>query len=184
MRVLAFLAACCIFLVNSARAEVGIREIGPAGAPRIEVFLSLSCPHCARFEAETLPTLVRAAEAGRLRLAIIDLPMSLAGFAASAALVCVPENQRPAVRARLLATQNAWSRAADPMAAVRAQAQAVGVPESQTRRCQEDQALRQTFRDRMTQAQARGISAVPAIASGHQIRVGFHGPQESLAFAR
>jgi protein-disulfide isomerase len=177
--VLAFLA-----VVPAAHAEIGVREIGPAGAPRVEVFLSLSCPHCARFETETLPALVRAAEQGRMRLAIIDLPMSLQGFAASAALACVPDAQRPAVRARLLASQEGWSRAADPMAAVRAEAAAAGVPDAQTRRCQEDQALRQVFRDRMAQAQARGISQVPAIVSAGQVRLGFRGPQEVLASTR
>lgn len=187
MRTVAVAAGVALALAASllpARAEPGVREIGPAGAPRVEVFLSPSCPHCARFETETLPALVRAAEQGRLRLAVIDLPMSLPGFAASAALACVPEAQRPAVRARLLATQDAWGRAADPMAAVRAEAQAAGVPEAQTRRCQEDPALRQAFRDRRAQAEARGVSAVPAIASGGQVRVGFRGPQESLALAR
>jgi len=171
-------------LAPAARAEVGVREIGPTGAPRVEVFLSLSCPHCARFETETLPALVRAAEQGRMRLVVIDLPMSLAGFAASAALACVPDAQRPAVRTRLLASQQAWSRATDPMAAVRAEAAAAGVPETQTRRCQEDQALRQAFRDRMAQAQARGVSQVPAIASAGQVRLGFRGPQDALASTR
>jgi protein-disulfide isomerase len=184
MRLLLLLVAVLLAVAPAAQAEVGVREIGPASAPRVEVFLSPSCPHCARFETETLPALVRAAEQGRLRLAIIDLPLSLPGFAASAALACVPEAQRPSVRAHLLARQDIWSRAADPIAAVRAEVQAVGIPEAQVRRCQDDQALRQTFRDRRAAAEARGISQVPAIASGQSVRVGLQGARESVALVR
>jgi protein-disulfide isomerase len=180
MRLLLLFAAL-LAVATVAQAEVGVREIGPAGAPRVEVFLSPSCPHCARFETETLPVLVRAAEQGRLRLVIIDLPLSLPGFAASAALACVPEAQRPSVRAHLLARQGAWSQAADSFAAVRAEVQVAGVPEAQIRRCQDDQALREIFRDRRAAAEARGVSQVPAIAAGGAVRLGFQGPRESLA---
>jgi protein-disulfide isomerase len=183
MRLLLLLAAL-LAVVPVAHAEVGVREIGPAGAPRVEVFLSLSCPYCARFETEILPALVRAAEQGRLRLAIIDLPLSLPGFAASAALACVPEAQRPGVRAYLLARQDAWRRAADPLAAVRAEIQTAGIPETQVRRCHDDQALRQVFRDRRAAAEARGISQVPAIASGGSVRVGLQAAREILALVR
>lgn len=107
------LAAPALLLAARARADGPLTEraIGKPDAPVTVVeYFSLTCPHCARFNHDTLPQ-IRAdlIDTGKIRYIFRDYPLDgLALAAAQVARSLPPERYVPFIDA-LLASQNRWA---------------------------------------------------------------------------
>ncbi len=91
------------------------RMVGSASAPvTVHEFFSLTCPHCARFAAETLPQIRKnLIDTGKLRWVYEDFPLDqVALMAAMVARALPPQRYEPFVLA-LLASQDRWAFARD-----------------------------------------------------------------------
>ena len=91
------------------------RSVGSATAPvTAREYFSLTCPHCARFAAETFPQIRKSLiDTGKLRWVFEDFPLDkLALAAAQVARSLPPERYDPFIEA-LLATQMRWAFARD-----------------------------------------------------------------------
>ena len=95
--------------------RLSARAVGSPTAPvTVREYFSLTCPHCARFAAETLPQLRKnLIDTGKLRWIYEDFPLDqVALTAAMVARALPPERYEPFVLA-LLASQDRWAFARD-----------------------------------------------------------------------
>ena len=91
------------------------RAVGSATAPvTAREYFSLTCPHCARFAAETFPQIRKnLIDTGKLRWVFEDFPLDqVALTAAMVARALPPDRYEPFVMA-LLASQMRWAFARD-----------------------------------------------------------------------
>ena len=91
------------------------RSVGSATAPvTAREYFSLTCPHCARFAAETFPQIRKSLiDTGKLRWVFEDFPLDqVALTAAMVARALPPDRYEPFVMA-LLASQMRWAFARD-----------------------------------------------------------------------
>lgn len=91
------------------------RAVGSATAPvSVKEYFSLTCPHCARFAAETLPQIRKnLIDTGKLRYIYEDFPLDqVALMAAMVARALPPARYEPFILA-LLASQDRWAFARD-----------------------------------------------------------------------
>ncbi len=126
-------------------AEVAADEkiLGQPDAPvTIIEYSSLTCPHCAAFHEETLPTLKETyIETGKVRLIIRDFPFDRFGLQAAMTAHCLPENQYFGFVDLLFEKQSVWSRASDPLASIQQIARFAGMTEQAFQDCLNDEAL-------------------------------------------
>lgn len=102
-----------LFAIRPARADTVIREasIGDAKAPVVATeWFSLTCPHCAAFAIQALPTIRdQVIATGKARLVFRDFPLDqVALTAAMVARSLPPERYEPFVGA-LFASQDRWA---------------------------------------------------------------------------
>ncbi len=109
--------------VQLAQAEPRLEErfIGAADAPvTIIEYSSLTCPHCARFHRETLPRLKEAyIDTGKVKLIYRDFPLNEIALRAAMMARCAEPARYFGLIEVLFRSQDRWSRAKDPMAALR-----------------------------------------------------------------
>ncbi len=96
------------------------RVMGKADAPiTIIEYASLTCPHCAAFDKETLPKLKEAyIDSGKAKLIYRDFPLDGLALRAAALARCAPADRYFALIDILFRQQDSWSRAKDPMEAL------------------------------------------------------------------
>lgn len=85
-------------------------SLGHADAPVTLVkYMSLTCPYCRRFQAETFPVLKRDyIDTGKVRLVIREFPIGKASGTATIALRCAPMSSYLELYGKFLAQQTAW----------------------------------------------------------------------------
>ncbi|MCW8952227.1 MAG: DsbA family protein [Rhodospirillales bacterium] len=100
--------------------RIGERVLGNADAPvTIIEYSSLTCPHCAKFHAETLPRIKKKyIENGKAKLVFRDFPFDRVGLAAATIARCVPQERYFGFIDILFASQGKWSSAPNPIEAV------------------------------------------------------------------
>ena len=127
---------------NPSRAEImkagALPEfsIGRADAPvTIIKYMSLTCPYCRRFQAETFPVLKRDyIDKGHVRLVLREFPIGKSSGNATIALRCAPMDKYLPLYEKFLAQQSAWvSQEVRPDAIFKV-AQQVGMTREQVRR--------------------------------------------------
>ena len=148
----------------------------PAAPVTVVEYLSITCSHCAAFDASTFPYVEQAyLQTGRIRMVIRELPtapvvVSSAGFllAKCAGL----DGYWGAVR-RLLARQAYVLGAADTDEAIRRAAEVVDLPEKAVARCLTDEtAIKRLNAERRTSLEA-GIDSTPTfIFNGRRLQPG------------
>jgi protein-disulfide isomerase len=92
------------------------RVLGKADAPVTLIeYASLTCPHCANFAMETLPTIKKDyIETGKVKLIYRDFPLDRLALTASMMARCAPEDRYYGLIETLFRTQDTWARASDP----------------------------------------------------------------------
>jgi protein-disulfide isomerase len=126
-------------------------------------YASLTCPHCAHFETETLPKLKSAyIDAGKVRLVYRDFPLD--GLALRAAMLarCAGRDRYFAFLDELFANQDSWAHADDPMAGLARIAKLGGMDEATFEKCLSDEALsKEVAQSRFDAEKALDITSTP-----------------------
>jgi protein-disulfide isomerase len=127
-------AARKLFGVSHALAdELPVRDderiLGQPEAPiTIIEYSSLTCPHCASFHKDTLPTIKKNwIEPGKARLVYRDFPLDGLALRAAALAQCVEGEAYFGFLEALFRGQSRWARAKDPTAALAQVARLAGI---------------------------------------------------------
>ncbi|MSO64446.1 MAG: DsbA family protein [Alphaproteobacteria bacterium] len=120
--------------------------LGSTDAPITVIeYMSLTCPHCARFHAETMPHLLKSyVEAGKVRLVLRDYPLDGAALQGAIVARCIsaesPERYFGFVQL-LFDRQTQWAGARDPMAELARLSRIAGVGPDQFQACLQNQSI-------------------------------------------
>jgi protein-disulfide isomerase len=167
---LALVVFCLIAAPSGARAQAAVpaptsddRVLGKADAPiTIIEYASLTCPHCAEFDKETLPKIKQDwIDTGKAKLVYRDFPLD--GVALRAAMVarCAPPERYFAFIDTLFQSQQSWARNDWEPALVRI-AKLGGMSEDQFKKCIGDDALSNSVvQMRTTAANEYGVESTP-----------------------
>jgi len=138
--------------------------LGKADAPiTIIEYASLTCPHCAAFERETLPKIKENwIDTGKAKLVFRDFPLD--GWALRAAMVarCAPPERYFGFIEALFQGQDVWARASNPEAALGRLAKLGGISDEKFQSCMKDQKLADTVAaSRLTAEKEYGVESTP-----------------------
>jgi protein-disulfide isomerase len=89
---------------------LGDKTLGKANAPVTLVeYASLTCPHCAKFHAETFPKLKKAyIDTGKVRYVFREFPIGRSAAAAAIAVRCAPDRAYFTLNGKFLGSQPQW----------------------------------------------------------------------------
>jgi protein-disulfide isomerase len=126
-----------------AAASVEPRTLGDPGAPvTIIEYASLTCPHCATFHTDTLPGLKeRYIESGKVKLEFHDFPLDQVALKAAIVAHCAGPDRYFAFLQALFDSQQQWSHASDPVAALKQIAALGGLSASDVDACLADKSM-------------------------------------------
>jgi protein-disulfide isomerase len=138
--------------------------LGKADAPvTIIEYASLTCPHCAAFERETLPKIKENwIDTGKAKLVFRDFPLD--GWALRAAMVarCAPPERYFGFIDALFQSQDVWARAANPQAALGRLAKLGGISDDKFQSCMKDDKLADTVAaERLAAEKQYGVESTP-----------------------
>ncbi len=113
------------------------RLLGKPDAPiTIIEYASMTCPHCASFHRETLPTIKKNwIDTGKARLVYRDYPLDGLALRAATLAGCVEGDAYFAFVDALFSGQQIWARAGDPMAALSQIARLAGMDQKTFESC-------------------------------------------------
>ena len=146
-------------------------SLGRDDAPVVMVkYMSLTCPHCRRFMAETFPALKRELiDTGKLRLVIREFPIGKTSGNATIALRCAPMSQYLALYRKFLEQQSAWvSQEVRPEAILKVAAQ-VGLTSQQFDACVKDAALIEALKQIKDRGRELGVIGTPNFFIGNKL---------------
>jgi protein-disulfide isomerase len=117
--------------------------LGRPDAPiAIVEYASLTCPHCAAFEKDTLPKLKSDwIDTGKAKLVFRDFPLDRLALAASLIATCAPAEHYFSFIETFFGTQENWARAANPTDALKGIARLGGMNGSAVDTCLADKTL-------------------------------------------
>jgi protein-disulfide isomerase len=119
------------------------RILGKPEAPiTIIEYASLTCPHCADFDKETLPKIKQEwIDTGKAKLIFRDFPLDGLALKGATLARCAPPERFYGFIDVLFRQQDVWARAADPQAALGRIAKLGGMSEDQFQACMKDDAM-------------------------------------------
>ena len=148
-------------------ADIGPNEhvLGKADAPvTIIEYASMTCPHCAHFNAEVMPRIkTEFIDKGLVRFAFRPFPLD--GLAARASLLaqCAPGDGYFNMVDVLFRSQNDWARASDPLAALKQIGRTAGLSSADVDRCVGDDAGLDRMVAGIKEAQSKfGVDSTPS----------------------
>ena len=138
--------------------------LGKADAPvTIIEYASLTCPHCAAFDRDTLPKIKEKwINTGKAKLVFRDFPLD--GWALRAAIVarCAPPERYFGFIDALFQEQNVWARATNPETALGRLAKLGGISDEKFQSCMKDDKLADTVTaSRLTAEKQYGVESTP-----------------------
>ncbi len=148
--------------------EIGADEfiIGKAGAPvTIIEYASLTCPHCARFHADTLPGLKKEfIDTGKVRIVYRDFPLDRLALAAAMTARCAGRERYFGFIDTFYASQKSWAQAGDPIAALGRLARLGGMSQTDFDACLKNQAISDAvLKQRLTGEKTYKIDSTPTL---------------------
>ena len=116
------------------------RVLGKPDAPNVIFeYFSLTCPHCAAFDQQTLPQLKKDwIDTGRAKLVYRDFPLDQEALQAAVVSRCMPPERYPAFIDLLFANQLDWAAAPDYKAALARYAKLAGMSQQTFDACTSD----------------------------------------------
>lgn len=146
-------------------------SLGRPDAPVVMVkYMSLTCPHCRRFMAETFPALKREyIDTGKVRLVIREFPIGKTSGNATIALRCAPMSEYLTLYRKFLEQQPTWvSQEVRPEAILKVASQ-VGVTPSQYDACVKDQSMIAGLNAVKERGRQLGIIGTPNFFIGNRL---------------
>jgi protein-disulfide isomerase len=141
--------------------------VGKAGAPiTIFEYASLTCPHCAEFDVDTLPK-VRSEwiDTGKAKLIFRDFPLDQFALKAAMLARCAPPERFFAFIDVLFQQQASWAGAGGPDAVTQALSRIArlgGISEEQFTACTNDKAMSdRILNERLVASQQYGVESTP-----------------------
>ena len=133
------------------------RILGNPDAPiTIVEFASLTCPHCADFDANTLPKLKADwIDTGKARLVFRDFPLDQAAVRAAMLARCAPPGQFYAFIDELFHTQTTWATGGKVETALGKMAKLSGMSDDQFAACMKDDAGQKRVLDSRLEAEQK-----------------------------
>ena len=113
------------------------RVLGKADAPiTIFEYFSLTCPHCADFDQETLPEVKKNwIDTGKAKLVYRDFPLDQEALIAAMVARCLPPERYPGFIDVVFANQRDWAAASDYKAALAKLAKIAGMSQADFDAC-------------------------------------------------
>ena len=152
--------------------RAGLLAIGPNdrvfGKPEAPVtiieYASLTCPHCAHFEADVLPKLKQKwIDTGKVKLVMRDYPLDEPALRAAIIARCAPPERFYGFVETLFAQQQQWVMAKDYKAALARLAEIGGMSRSQFDACLVNKELEnQVLDSRLVAMQSLGVESTPS----------------------
>jgi len=169
--VAAFVLAIGAFGVRPATAQ----EAGPGLAPEDHImghtdapitiieYASLTCPHCAEFDKETLPKLKAGwIDTGKAKLVFRIFPLNGLDLRAAMLASCAPPDRFYSFIDTLYQSQNNWTRASDPLQALGNIGRLGGVSEDRFKQCLADEQLQKSIvAQAFTASKSYGVESTP-----------------------
>lgn len=146
-------------------------SLGRADAPVVLIkYMSLTCPHCRSFMAETYPTLKREyIDTGKVRMIIREFPIGRTSGNATIALRCAPMTQYLPLYRKFLEQQSAWvSQDIRPEAIMKVAAQ-VGLTSTEYDACVKDASLIDGLKQVKDRGRDLGIIGTPNFFIGNRL---------------
>lgn len=140
------------------------RVLGKPGAPiTIIEYASLTCPHCAHFEADVLPKIKEKwIDTGKAKLILRDFPLDDAALHAAMIARCAPPDRFYPLVDTFFQTQDKWVVAQDWKAALQRIAQLAGIGKKKFDTCFNDKKLEdEVAQSRLNASQKLGVDATP-----------------------
>ena len=118
-------------------------SLGKADAPVVLIkYMSLTCPHCRRFQAEVFPVLKKEyIDTGKVRFVMREFPIGKTSGNATIALRCAPMETYPSLYEKFLTQQSAWVAQEVRPDAIHKVAAQVGLTRAQYDACVADKKL-------------------------------------------
>ncbi|MBI4183407.1 MAG: DsbA family protein [Proteobacteria bacterium] len=141
------------------------RTLGKADAPVVMIeYFSLTCPHCADFHAQTLPTIKeKYVSTGKVRLILRDFPLDGVALMAAMLARCVPPERYSGFVDVLFRSMNQWARDRDPRAGLMRIGRLGGVDEKTAEACLGSEALqRHVVQSRIEASSRYRIESTPS----------------------
>lgn len=154
------------------------RVLGDPNAPvTIIEYSSLTCPHCAAFHADTLPTLKKNwIDEGKARLVYRHFPFDALGMYAALAANCVEGERHFGFIDILFRNQQRWARSQDPRASIEQMAALAGIDKASLDACVQDEASLSRIQKMQRIGQDEyGINSTPSFVINGKKLVGNQG---------
>lgn len=128
-------------------------------------YTSLTCPHCARFHAEVLPSLkAEFVDTGVAKFISRDFPLDGIGLRAAMLARCVDHSQYFGMLDALFAEQHGWARSSDPIGALATIGQLAGLSRTDAEACMNNEPLAlKILEQRQNGIGQYGVSATPSV---------------------
>ncbi len=173
-------AATLLSLAATARAQTNVpvmsaddRVLGKADAPiTIFEYASLTCPHCAAFDVQTLPTVKTDwIDTGKAKLIFRDYPLDKLALSAATIVRCAPADRFYGFIDALYHDQAEWGLMADPNQAQPIIARLGGLSKEQADTCAANTYITNFILGERLSANGQfGVNATPTFfINGHKI---------------
>ena len=140
------------------------RILGNPSAPiTIVEYASMSCPHCAHFQTEVLPTIKKDwIDTGKAKLVLRDFPLDPPALSAAMIARCAPPQRFYAFADAFFSAQEQWVTARDYRAALQRLAKLGGMDDAAFNACLANKAMENKVLDsRLTAAKQLGVDSTP-----------------------
>jgi protein-disulfide isomerase len=128
-------------------------------------YASLTCPHCARFHTNVLPTIKSEyIDKGLVRLVYRDFPLDNAALMAAVVAQCAGRERYFGFLDALFAAQENWARAGDPAAALQRIAALGGMSQSEFNACLKNESIVDAVvKERLEADKKFGVNSTPTL---------------------
>jgi protein-disulfide isomerase len=151
---------------SAAAADAPLPEmsIGKADAPiTIIEYSSLSCPHCAAFHRDILPSLKSEyIDTGKARYVVREFPLNESALAGSVIARCLDPSRYLAFVDLLFSKQSDWAFKQDALTPLKDLAKQAGMTSEDFDKCIDDEALQKKILDVRDEGQKKGVNATPS----------------------
>lgn len=153
----------------------GTFVLGPKDAPITVIeYASMTCPHCAHFTLNTFPDVKKLfIDSGKIRFIFRDFPLDKIALQASMLVRCAGADKAEALVELLFRSQTSWSRAEDPIAALKQTLRLAGLGDTKADACLADEGLKMAvIQSRYSAEKDFKIQSTPSFVIGSKVEAG------------